>query len=450
MTAPGDGCSGLSWTYDAWGNRTDQTGTGGNCFDFHAAADTNNRLVGYSYDAAGNMIWDGTHTYTYDAENRIISMDGGAATYTYDAEGHRARKMIGSTYTDYVHDPGGEVISEYQNVCGGQWCWAMEYIRLNGQFLAEYKAGTTYFVLADHLGSTRVMTQVNQAVLDSMDYEPYGRQIAGDTGTTHKFTGKERDGESGLDEFGARYYSSSLGRFMIPDWAAMPTAVPYADFGNPQSLNLYSYRSNNPLSGADTDGHCWPFCVIINTVSFKVSMFLGKHPEIGERAAAVRPTVHSKASAGYGVELPDAPVSGSATAYVQGSRGGWGVGADIGAQVQPGPRVNVNVPVVKDSQLVNPFTNASVERSVVVGGKGGKAEVEGSISDQGDVTLGGLYGEGFVAGGEFGGGFGDVFAAIGDALISDFLDKFHELENAIDFSQTHHPAPKNVAPERNQ
>jgi len=65
------------------------------------------------------------------------------------------------------------VISEYQNVCGGQWCWAMEYIRLNGQFLAEYKEATTYSVLADHLGSTRVMTQVNQAVLDSMDYEPF-------------------------------------------------------------------------------------------------------------------------------------------------------------------------------------------------------------------------------------------------------------------------------------
>ena len=53
-------------------------------------------------------------------------------------------------------------------------------------------------------------------------------------------TGKERDAESGLDEFGARYYGSSLGRFMTPDWAAKPMAVPYAMFGNPQSLNLYS------------------------------------------------------------------------------------------------------------------------------------------------------------------------------------------------------------------
>src|SRR5271157_6606243 len=66
---------------------------------------------------------------------------------------------------------------------------------------------------------------------------------------THcKFTGKERDSESGLDEFGARYYGSSLGRFMTPDWGKKPIDVPYANFGNPQSLNLYSYVKNNPTT----------------------------------------------------------------------------------------------------------------------------------------------------------------------------------------------------------
>src|SRR5579864_3721829 len=73
----------------------------------------------------------------------------------------------------------------------------------------------------------------------------------------YKFTGKERDTESGLDMFGARYYASSLGRFTIPDWAAKPTAVPYANFGNPQSLNLYSYVNNNPTTTRDVDGHCF-------------------------------------------------------------------------------------------------------------------------------------------------------------------------------------------------
>jgi RHS repeat-associated protein len=51
---------------------------------------------------------------------------------------------------------------------------------------------------------------------------------------THKFTGNERDSESGLDMSGVRYYGSNLGRFMTPDWAAKPTNVPYAMFGDPQ------------------------------------------------------------------------------------------------------------------------------------------------------------------------------------------------------------------------
>jgi RHS repeat-associated protein len=82
------------------------------------------------------------------------------------------------------------------------------------------------------------------------------------------FTGKERDTESGNDYFGARYYDSSMGRFMSPDWSAPAEAVPYADLHDPQSLNLYSYVKNNPLSKSDPDGHCdvdgehhWGWCI---------------------------------------------------------------------------------------------------------------------------------------------------------------------------------------------
>ncbi len=73
----------------------------------------------------------------------------------------------------------------------------------------------------------------------------------------YKFTGKERDSESGLDNIGARYNSSQYGRFMTPDWSARPTPVPFADLANPQSLNLYSYVANNPLNRTDPLGHNW-------------------------------------------------------------------------------------------------------------------------------------------------------------------------------------------------
>ena len=69
-------------------------------------------------------------------------------------------------------------------------------------------------------------------------------------------TGKERDAETGLDYFGARYFSGAQGRFTSPDWSAVPQAVPYADLTDPQTLNLYSYVRNNPLSRPDLDGHC--------------------------------------------------------------------------------------------------------------------------------------------------------------------------------------------------
>jgi len=70
-----------------------------------------------------------------------------------------------------------------------------------------------------------------------------------------RYTGKERDTESGNDYFGARYHAGSMGRFMSPDWSAKATPVPYAKMDNPQSLNLYAYVGNNPLSHVDPDGH---------------------------------------------------------------------------------------------------------------------------------------------------------------------------------------------------
>jgi RHS repeat-associated protein len=83
--------------------------------------------------------------------------------------------------------------------------------------------------------------------------QEYNPQI---TDNHYKFTGKERDSETGMDYFGARYYENGLGRFVTPDWAAKATAVPYADFPDPQSLNLYSYVRNVPTTKYDADGHC--------------------------------------------------------------------------------------------------------------------------------------------------------------------------------------------------
>jgi RHS repeat-associated protein len=241
----------LQWSIDAWGNRTNQTATGGTCDAFSQPVGTNNRFSNssYQYDAAGDMTYDAVHHYSYDAEGRVSAVDSGStASYTYDAQGRRVAKTAGSALTYYVRDLAGHVMSEYS--C--QTCWSVGYIDLNGGLAAIYEAATTYFVHGDHLGSTRLMTAYpTPSVAECDDYYPFGELIAcGSTGgTTHKFTGKERDTESNLDNFEARYRSVTLGRFMSPD-----PGNAGADASNPQSWNMYGYVLNNPLAFTDPTG----------------------------------------------------------------------------------------------------------------------------------------------------------------------------------------------------
>jgi RHS repeat-associated protein len=136
-----------------------------------------------------------------------------------------------------------------------------------------YHTTTTYYH-GDHLGSSRFLSSYNGTPMWEATYLPYGQEWNGPSGggpvspNHYKFTGKERDGESGLDYFGARYYASAQGRFLSPDeftggpvdaFSASdplpPGPLPYAEVANPQSLNKYAYALNNPLNYVDPDGH---------------------------------------------------------------------------------------------------------------------------------------------------------------------------------------------------
>ena len=99
---------------------------------------------------------------------------------------------------------------------------------------------------------------VNSLTTRPMCLRPHPRICAFAHVFVSRSTGKERDTESGNDYFGARYYASSMGRFMSPDWSAQEEPVPYAKLEDPQTLNLYSYVRNNPLAGVDADGHDGP------------------------------------------------------------------------------------------------------------------------------------------------------------------------------------------------
>jgi RHS repeat-associated protein len=165
-------------------------------------------------------------------------------TYTYDGDGRRVKKVSGSTTTVYVYDAQGQLAAEYAPV--------------------QPAACVTCYLTADTLGSTRMITDETGTPRECHDYLPFGEEIArtsagacytASTSNTLKFTGKERDAETGDDYFGARYLAPAQGRWTSADWSAKEDPVPYARLDNPQSLNLYQYVVNNPLSNADDDGH---------------------------------------------------------------------------------------------------------------------------------------------------------------------------------------------------
>jgi RHS repeat-associated protein len=154
-------------------------------------------------------------------------------------------------------------------------------VKLNGQTHAEANhwtnpfpdpSVTTTYYHGDHLGSARLTTGADGYPTCSATFLPFGQEWNPQITVNHyKFTGKERDSESGLDNFGARYDSSQYGRFMTPDWSASPITVPYANFADPQTLNLYGYVRNNPLGRPDIDGHCFIFDVCIVDVVVAVA-----------------------------------------------------------------------------------------------------------------------------------------------------------------------------------
>jgi RHS repeat-associated protein len=119
--------------------------------------------------------------------------------------------------------------------------------------------GNPEYYAEDFLGSSRVTTQNNGTVCYDADFYPYGGERAYTnscpSANGYKFEGKERDTETGNDDFGARYYSNRFGRWLSADWSSVPVAVPYANLTNPQTLNLYSMVADDPESFADLDGH---------------------------------------------------------------------------------------------------------------------------------------------------------------------------------------------------
>ena len=249
-------CWGYQYSYDAWGNLLAQAGwapTYGTCMQgvlSGVTADGNNHISTFAYDASGNATSDSTNTYVWDGESQLKSAAG--VTYLYDGDGRRVSKSNGKLYW---YGPSGEIIAEIDATAHN----LNDYIFFAGRHIGtQSHSGVGAFYVEDSLGSSRVLTTTAGVVCYDADFTPFGGERAYTNTCTqnlYKFEGKERDTETGNDEFGARYYNNRFGRWLSADWSNVPVAVPYANLSNPQTLNLYSMVADDPESFADLDGH---------------------------------------------------------------------------------------------------------------------------------------------------------------------------------------------------
>jgi RHS repeat-associated protein len=330
---------GQGFIYDRWGNRRIDPNTGvtwGNAITnafFTIDPANNNRLVGLGYDNAGNVTNDtitGSGARTYDAENRMKSaqVSGGTSYYVYDADGKRVRRITGGVETWHIYGFGGELIAEYP-ANGATGSPSKEYGYRGGQLLIVGDSTNVRWTVTDALGTPRIVAGKTGALSDVTrhDYLPFGEELYVGMGTgsirattmgygtggtndgiRKKFTGYERDDETGMDFAQARYYSSRQGRFTSPDeftggpdelfdFADIASENPtfYADLTEPQSLNKYQYCYNNPLSNVDPDGHSvWSKAIKFAIKVYKKGDAVAAAVETAEDAFTVADSSKSK------------------------------------------------------------------------------------------------------------------------------------------------------------
>jgi RHS repeat-associated protein len=247
------------FAFDRWGNRTGvwDAVSGGNQiqsvtmqtvnFPGTGSASTN-RIVAvggtnYSYDANGNVTNDGNHSYSYDSENRVVSIDGGSTgSYAYDPQNRRYKTTIGSTVTHYIWQ-GSEVLAEHNGSTG---VVNVNYIYSGGRMILS----GPYYLLNDQL-SVRMTLNSSAAVKGRQGHLPFGEDFAqtGPQQQKQHFTSYERDGQSGTDYAMNRNYSFVTGRFNSADRFQASD-----DKSSPQSSNRYAYVTNDPIDFSDPLG----------------------------------------------------------------------------------------------------------------------------------------------------------------------------------------------------
>jgi RHS repeat-associated protein len=260
FTRPGTGQT-FSCTYDAIGNMMSYSENGSAAYTYVTptgthlphAIKTANGLI-YTYDLCGNMLTRGSQSLVYNPENRLIgsAVSNQTTTFGYDAGGNRLWKEGASTNTLQVWIGGNYEEKDGKVLFHISAADRMVYTYSSDGSVAEYYH-------PDHLHSAEVMSTAGGGLYQHYEYAAYGNSRYTSSTTafpvTRRYTSQSFDEETGLYDFGARYYDPVIGRFIQPD-----TMI--ANAFNPQAYDRYSYALDNPLLYVDPDGHSpWYFYI---------------------------------------------------------------------------------------------------------------------------------------------------------------------------------------------
>ena len=249
---------GLTYGYDAVGNRTSRT-LGGTTttygYDDNSKLLTVNGVTSCTYDWNGNL----TNSYgnlpskdmTYNDDNRLTSITYGGTTdyYYYQYTGLRYRARLNGTYYRYLYD-GERVLEELNDSGTMQARYTTEDETYEGMWLHLYRTSGTLsrFPMYDNIGTARGLLDASGTATDWYELDTFGRQVSssGTTPNPYRYGGAWGyiTDPSGLLQLGARFYWPELGRFVSQD--------PIAD-----GDNWYDYGGGNPVVTADPTGEHW-------------------------------------------------------------------------------------------------------------------------------------------------------------------------------------------------
>jgi RHS repeat-associated protein len=254
----------------------------------------------FTYDADGNLTFDGVWNYGYDAENRLIAMtsalgagftnSGLTLSFAYDYLNRRVEKRVfnasGTTFQHrYIYD-GWNLVAETDQLNTGRifrsYSWGLD---LTGSLTSSGGVGAlleitnfnysgtnlsstiNYFPQYDGNGNLSDLVHGDGSLAAAYEYGPFGEAVRNEVFDTaiadqsFKFSTKYTDAESGLVYFGNRFYSPTLGRFINRDCIA-----------EAGGLNLYGFCGNDAINRFDVNGNSWLSKLWDHTV-----LSLGKH-----------------------------------------------------------------------------------------------------------------------------------------------------------------------------